>query len=46
MRRLLTKEAARRRDSDAGSDWIVSGGIVASDSARNERLKYSGMKVN
>ena len=46
VRRLLTKEAARRRDSDAGSDWIVSGGIVASDSARNERLKYSGMKVN
>ena len=40
VRRLLTKEAARRRDSDAGSDWIVSGGIVASDSARNKRLQY------
>ena len=36
MRRLLTKEAARRRDSDAGSDWIVSGGIVASDSGSKE----------
>ena len=38
VRRLLTKEAARRRDSDAGSDWIVSGGIVASDSGSNERV--------
>ena len=37
VRRLLTKEAARRRDSEAGRDWITSGGIVVSDSGEREK---------
>ena len=38
VRRLLTKEAARRRDSEAGRDWITSGGIVVSDSGEQSEF--------